>query len=141
MTQPWRVTNIYPLVVTTVSRKVFDVLGRLVAVAAVVVGVVLSFQLFAESYAGGIKSLIVSAGVAALAGGLLYLIGLDRWKGRRATIARAAGWLLFTVAFLLPNSLQGIMLFGSLLAAPAVPEWGKAVSPGSQGPSAASKIG
>ncbi|GEM_PF-4197158 len=113
----------------TPARRVFEVLGRLGAVGAVIVGVVLSSHLFAESYEGGVKALIVSAGVAALAGGLLYLIGLDGWKGRRAMTARSAGWLLFTLAFLLPNSLQGLMLFGSLMAAPAIPAWGTAVSP------------
>lgn len=122
----------------TAGRRVFELLGRLVAVAAVIVGFVLSSQLFAKSYEGGVKALIVAAGVAAFTGGVLYLIGLDRWKGPRGVTARAAGWLLFTVAFLLPSSLQGLVLFGSLIAAPAIPAWGTSALPGSQEPSAAS---
>lgn len=115
----------------TAIRRMFEVLGRLAATAAVILGVVLSAQMFAGSYEGGIKALIVSAGGAALVGGLLYLVGLDLWRGPRASLVRAAGWLLFTVGFLVPTSLQALLLLLSVLAIPAVPIWGTTARPSS----------
>lgn len=115
----------------TATRRMFEVLGRLAALAAVVVGVVFSAQLFAGRYEGGVKVLIVSAGGAVLVGGLLYLVGLDLWKGPRASIVRVAGWLLFTVGFLVPTSLQALVLLASVLAIPAVLVWGTTARPSS----------
>lgn len=113
----------------TAMRRMFEVLGRLAGMTAVTLGVVLSAQMFAGSYEGGIKVLIVSAGAVALVGGSLYLVGLDLWRGPRASLVRAAGWLLFTVGFLVPTSLQALLLLVSVLAIPAVPVWGTRARP------------
>lgn len=115
----------YRFRVKTAGRRACELLGRMVAVAAILFGVVLSAQMFAESYEGGVKVLIVTSGLAALVGGVMYLMGLDRWKGSRAVVVRGTGWLLFTASFLLPTSLGLLLVVGSILAAPTIPEWGK----------------
>ena len=66
------------------------------------------------------KVLIVGAGVAAIVGGALYLVGL----ARNHVGLRAVGWVLYTAAFLLPSSLTLYLLLASTFAIPAViPGW------------------
>jgi hypothetical protein len=95
-------------------------LGRMVALGAVVYGVVVLGSGLADGYVPWARALVVAAGALAVAGGALFLLGLDRLSGERARSARAWGWGMFTLAFLLPTSLLFVLLAGSALAFPAI---------------------
>jgi hypothetical protein len=63
---------------------------------------------------------VLLAGGAAVAGGILYLLGLMRWRGAVGFRARLAGFLLFGMAFLLPTSVWMFQLGAVVLALPGV---------------------
>ena len=58
--------------------------------------------------------------VAAVAGGILYLLGLMRWRGTSGFRARLAGFLLFGAALLLSTRIWMIQLAVVAMAAPGV---------------------
>lgn len=60
-----------------------------------------------------------ASAVAAIAGGVLYLLGLDGGRREPDRRLRLAGWVLFTAALLLPTSLLALQLIAVLAAAPA----------------------
>jgi hypothetical protein len=95
-------------------------LGRIVGVGAVIYGLLVLGSGVVDGYAAWARALVVGAGALAVAGGTLFLVGLDRLSGERARSARAWGWGMFTLAFLLPTSLLFVLLAGSALAFPAV---------------------
>lgn len=95
-------------------------LGRIVGLAAVLYGVVVLGSGIMNAYVTWARMLVVGAGVLATAGGILFLFGLDRISGEKARTARAWGWGMFTVAFMLPTSLLFVLLAGSVLAFPAI---------------------
>lgn len=100
-------------------RHVLQLLGRTVGLGAVILGLLLAGSTLTGGYPIGTAILIGSAALAALAGGVLYLLGLDRISGRRGRVARMAGWVLFTIAFGLPTSVTPVLFAGSALALPA----------------------
>lgn len=108
------------------AGAVFDVLGQLVAVAAVMIGAIIiapvAFDLPGYRQSPWID---LAVGSAAIGGGLLYTIGLRRRAGRRAVVEKAAGWILFTGVLMLPlftsTYLLRWWLQGALLSAIALP--------------------
>ena len=100
--------------------RLAPLLGRIVSAGAVIYGLLLLASGIGDGYAGWIRVLIVVAGVLAAAGGVLFLLGLDRIAGGKARTARAWGWGMFTVAFMLPTSLLFVLLAGSVLSFPAI---------------------
>lgn len=97
------------------TRRLAQSLGRLVALAAIIVGLVLIPGIVAADNALA-RVLVALASAACVAGGVLFLVGLDRFAGRRSTVYRRAGWILFTAGFLLPTSLQLVLVALSLAA-------------------------
>lgn len=109
--------------VTTNLRLIFEVLGQLVALFALTHGaktVALAGSNF-PGYRQPWLGVIVSFGV--IGGVVLYIVGLRRWTGLRAVMARTAGWVLLTVTLAFPLWLEGAFLV-TALAAPAIPDWG-----------------
>lgn len=118
------------------SRAVFEVLGRLVAIAGLILGAAILIPIGFElprlrripwlDIAAGI-----TAGLALLVGGLLYLLGMHRRAKGPQTAQRLIGWLMFSSVLLLPlftqTYLTGWWIQGALLSAIAllaVPAWG-----------------
>lgn len=108
----------------TTLRTASEAVGRMVALVAVLFGFALVANLLRGGHAGWVLALLVTAGLCAIAGGVLFLLGLNRWQGRRGVRARAVGWSAFTLVFLLPTSLAIPLLVGSLAAAPTIGVWG-----------------
>jgi len=124
----------------TTPRAVFEAFGSLVALAALILGAVIVAPIAFDL--PGYRQrpwLNLGAGLASFTGGLLYLIGLHRWRGVQAVTARGVGWLLFASILVLPLFtttylvrwwLQGAIL--SAIAFPAIPNWGQVQRTGHQ---------
>jgi 4-amino-4-deoxy-L-arabinose transferase-like glycosyltransferase len=91
-------------------------IGRTAALAALLFGAVLTVNGIANYDPMDIALLVVVAGLLSMAGGVAFLAGLDFGRGRAY---RIAGWVAFTLGFLLPTSLIFLLVPLSLLALPA----------------------
>lgn len=94
--------------------------GRLGSLAALLFGGLVGVNLLTASDIQSLElALAGSSSLLSLGGGLLYLLGLDRWEGRRALLALRVGWLLLAVGLLLPTSLFLFQMAAILLSFPA----------------------
>lgn len=96
--------------------RIVHTLGRLAGVAAVMYGAAMSLNI-AGSDDLWPSAMFSAIGVAIAAGGYLYLTGLDREPLHQGRMA--AGWMIFTLGFLLPTSFTVPLLVLSLAAVPS----------------------
>lgn len=94
-------------------------IGRASAVAAVMFGFLIGGSLIVSLSSSGTTAdaasvLIGGSALLTVAGGTVYLLGLDRIGGPRGRSLRIGGWMLYAVGLLLPTSL---MLFQLLAIA------------------------
>lgn len=96
------------------------VAGPVVALIAILVGLLLAANIAVAWDEAWVKLVIVLAGVAAIAGGASYLVGVHAATHRRPVVLRALGWAFYTAAFVLPTSLGLYLLVASALTLPSV---------------------
>jgi hypothetical protein len=83
----------------------------------VMVGAVIAY--FNVTPISGIHPIFLLS-VAAVAGGILYLLGLMRWRGTKGFRARVGGFVLFGTALLLPTTVWMIQLAVVAMAVPGI---------------------
>lgn len=83
----------------------------------VMIGAVIAY--FNVTAISGIHPIFLLS-VAAVAGGILYLLGLMRWRGAKGFKARLGGLVLFGTALLLPTSVWMIQVAVVAMAVPGV---------------------
>lgn len=105
---------------SNIFRYLPATLGRLAALAALTFGAVVVIGALTASGAIDSATATWSAAAASIIGGVLYIYGLDRSQGPIGTLWRGIGWVLFTVAFLLPTMIQGWLLIASAIAFPGI---------------------
>lgn len=103
----------------TVLRRGFVVLGRSGAVAAVMFGIVVGMGALVADYTRSATVIVAASSVLTIGGGVLYLLGLDRYGGIRGRRMRLRGWVMLTLGFLLPTSLLMLQLVAVVVTAPA----------------------